>query len=305
MKLPTTALLLAASLHAAPALAQLPSSTRAMIDAAIESGDPEKVATVLELARTVHADDAAELDAIETSYKAAQAALAAREAREREQEVREASLFDHWSGEGQIGAFRSTGNNSSTGITAGLKLVRKGINWRHKLRALADYQRTSGVTTREQFLASYEPNVDLSQDLYAYALMQYERDVFQGYSARYAASSGLGYRVLDTASMQLEFKGGPAWRRTERVDGTTSSRLSALVAGDLDWKIAESIALTHDASAFIEADNTTIAATTGLDLAINSSLNARLSYSIEYDSAPPPGAVGTDTTSRFTLVYGF
>jgi putative salt-induced outer membrane protein len=305
MKLPMTALLLAASLHAAPALAQLPPSTRAMIDAAIASGDPEKVATVLELARSVHADDAAELDAIEIGYKDTQAALAAREAREREQQVRQAGLFDNWSGEGQIGAFRSTGNSSNTGISAGLKLVRKGIDWRHKLRALADYQRSNGVTTREQFLASYEPNVVLNDDLYAYALMQFERDVFQGYSARYAASAGLGYRVIDTPTMQLEFKGGPAWRRTERLDGTASSSVSALVAGDLDWQIAKSIALTQDASAFIEADNTTIAATTGLDLAINSALNARLSYSIEHDSAPPPGAVGTDTISRFTLVYGF
>jgi putative salt-induced outer membrane protein len=30
-----------------------------------------------------------------------------------------------------------------------------------------------------------------------------------------------------------------------------------------------------------------------------------LSYTIDYDSNPPPGAVSTDTLSRFTLVYDF
>ncbi|ABC62801.1 DUF481 domain-containing protein [Erythrobacter litoralis] len=300
-----TLLPLAAGLTATPALAELPDSTRAMIEAAIAKGDPDKVATVIDLAREVHPEDAAELDAIAAQFASQQQALAAEEAAAEEEAIREAGLFDNWTGEGQIGAFRSTGNSSNTGITAGLKLARLGIDWRHKLRGLVDYQRSNGITTREQFLAAYEVNYDLSGDLYAYALAQYERDRFQGFSARYSASGGLGYRVIENESMNLEVKAGPAWRRTERTNGTSSTRIAGLLAADFDWQIADTIAFTQDASAFVQSDNSTFIATTGLEAGLTDAIKARISYTVEHDTDPPPGAIKTDTLTRFTLIYGF
>ncbi|WP_284124952.1 DUF481 domain-containing protein [Parerythrobacter aestuarii] len=305
MRISLVVLPLAAGFLATPALAELPQSTRALIEAAIASGDAGKVATILDLAREVHPDDAAELDTIATEFASVQQTLAAQEAAAKEEQIRQAGVFDNWSGEGQIGAFRATGNSSNTGISAGLKLARKGIDWRHKLRALVDYQRSNGVTTREQYLAAYEVNYDISGDLYAYALAQYERDRFQGYSARYSASGGLGYRVLDTDTTSLEVKAGPAWRRTERVIGSTQSSLAGLAAADFDWQVAETIALTQDASVFLEGDNTSLIATTGLEAGLSGALKARVSYTVEHDTDPPPGAVKTDTLTRFTLVYGF
>ncbi len=55
----------------------------------------------------------------------------------------------------------------------------------------------------------------------------------------------------------------------------------------------------------IDSDNVSVLATTGLEATISSRLTTRLSYTIDYDSNPPSGAVSTDTLSRFTLVYGF
>ncbi|GAA4035660.1 DUF481 domain-containing protein [Parerythrobacter jejuensis] len=305
MRLMTLTLPLAAGLLTTPALAELPESTRAMIDAAIASGDADKVATVIELAREVHPDDIAEIDVIAAEFDARQLALAAEEAAAEEESIRKAGLFDNWKGEGQIGAFRSTGNSSNTGITAGLKLQRVGIDWRHKLRGLIDYQRSNGVTTREQFLASYEPNYDISGDLYAYALAQYERDRFQGFSARHSASGGLGYRVIENERMNFEVKAGPAWRRTERVNGTTDSRLAGLAALDFDWKIADTITLTQDASAFVQSGNSTFLSNTGIEAGLTGAIKARISYSVEHDTNPPAGAIKTDTLTRFTLIYGF
>ena len=168
-----------------------------MIDAAIATGDAGKVTTVLDLARTTNPDDATEIDAIASDFSKQQAAKAAEAAAAEEEAIRSAGLFDNWSGQGQLGAFRSTGNSSNTGLTAGLELNRTGIKWRHKLNALADFQRTNGVTTREQFLAAYEPNYQLNDRVFVYALGQYERDRFQGFSSRVVASGGVGYRVIE------------------------------------------------------------------------------------------------------------
>ncbi|MDP5103077.1 MAG: DUF481 domain-containing protein [Erythrobacter sp.] len=299
-----TALGLAAGIPST-AQAALPEPIRAIIDAAIATGDEAKVRTVIELARATNPADAAELDAIVDAYDAdletsAQAAAAARQ-----EAIRSAGLFSNWSGKGELGAFRSTGNASNTGITAGLALTREGIKWRHKLSGRADYQETEGVVTREQYRAAYEPNYKLSDRLYAYGLAQYERDPFQGFSARYSASGGLGYDVLTGPAMTLSVKAGPAWRRTELVDGTSSSSIAGLAAADFDWRLAETISVTQDARALVQSGSSTLVSDTGLVANVSGNLSVRLSYTIEHDTAPPPGAIKTDTLSRVTLIYDF
>lgn len=287
------------------ALAELPAPVRAMIDAAIASGDEGKVRTVIELAKQTNPDDADEIDGILAAYETDLAEAKAEEAAAKEEEIRSAGLFDNWSGQGQLGAFRSTGNASNTGITAGLTLERIGIDWRHKLTGLVDYQENNGVRTREQFLAAYETNYTISDRLFAYGLAQYERDTFQGFSARYSASGGLGYRVIDNDSMQLAVKAGPAFRQTEFVGGGSDSSLAGLGALDFDWQIAENITFTQDGTAFIQSGNSTYVSTTGLSAGLGGGLSASLSYTVEHDTNPPVGAVQTDTLSRITLIYDF
>jgi putative salt-induced outer membrane protein len=298
-----------------PALAALPEPVRAMIDAAIATGDEAKVRTVVDLAKQTNPDDVAEIDLILTGFETQLAEAKAAEAAAKVERIRTAGLFENWSGKGEFGAFRATGNSSNTGITTGLTVQREGIDWKHKLTARVDYQRANGVTTREQFLARYEPNINISDNFYVYALAQYERDRFQGFSGRYAVSGGIGYQALDKDDIQLSVKAGPAYRVTEFIDGRSESRIAGLVGLDFDWSITDRLKLTQDtnavaetggsAVAIIDSNNTTIDLVTGLNAKINSSLSARFSYAIEYDSNPPPGAVQTDTLSRVTLIYDF
>jgi putative salt-induced outer membrane protein len=276
-----------------------------MIDAAIASGDEDAVRTVIDLARATNPDDGEELDIILAGYDTELAAAQAQSAASAEAEIRSAGLFDNWSGQGQLGAFRSTGNASNTGITAGLSLERVGIDWRHKLTGLVDYQENNGVTTREQFLAAYEANYNLSDRLFIYGLAQYERDTFQGFSARYSGSGGVGYRVIDEDDMQLAVKVGPAYRQTQFVTGASDSSIAGLGALDFDWQIAENLKLTQDASAFVQSSNNTFVSTTGLTAALGGGLSASLSYTLEHDTDPPLGAIKTDTLSRITIIYDF
>lgn len=298
-----------------PAAAELPEAARAMIDAAIASGDAEQVEAVVTTARTAFPNDVAEIDAIWTAFEANQAELAAVEAAQEEREIRQAGLLENWSGEGQIGGFQSSGNTDEVGVSAALALNREGIDWEHRLRLAADYRRLDGATSREQFLASYEPRYQLSPRLFAFGLAQYERDRRQGYSSRYSVSGGLGYKVIDQENMELSVKAGPAYRVTEFVDGTETSRLAALFGLDFDWRVTDRITVTQDANSTVEtggealvivdSSNTTLTATTGLEVGVSDALRARLSWAVEYDSNPPAGAISTDTLTRFTLIYGF
>lgn len=300
---------------AAPVKAELPEAARAMIDAAIATGDEAKVATVLELARTTWPDDADELDDLENAYRTALTAQQAEAAEQERQAIRSANLFDRWSGEGELGAFQSSGNTDSVGVAASLKLKREGIDWSHLVRLRADYQRQNGTTSREQFLAAYEPRWQFDENLFAFGLAQYERDRIQGFSARYSVSGGLGYKIVDDEDLQLSVKAGPAYRVTEFTDGTSASRLAGLVGLDFDWQVLDRLKLTQDVNALAETGgqatiifdsaNTTINLVSGLDFQVSDRLRSRLSYQIEYDSNPPAGAVSTDTLTRATLIYGF
>lgn len=298
------------SLLACPAVAsaQLPEPVRAMIAKAQTTDDVEAMAVLIDLADETFPGNSEELNAIMRDFRtrvdAKMAANAEAEAQAEEQAIRSAGLFENWSGTGELGAFMSSGNADNTGVTATLALTKDGIDWRHKLAARADYQRSEGVTTREQFLASYEANYKISDRLFAYALGQYERDRFQGFSARYAVSGGLGYDVL-TDGPTLSVKAGPAWRRTELIGGGVTSDIAGLAAADFDWDIAENLTFTQDASAFVQSGSSTFVSDTGLQASISDAVSVRLSYTVEHDTDPPAGAVKTDTLSRITLIYGF
>ncbi|MEL6485588.1 MAG: DUF481 domain-containing protein [Pseudomonadota bacterium] len=286
------------------AMAELPEPVRAMIEAARANGDEATVRAVIDLAKQTNPDDVAQLDAILADYEG-DLALAAAEAAVAEQEaIRSAGLFENWSGKGELGAFMSTGNAENTGVTASLALVKEGIRWRHKLSGRADYQETEGTVTREQYLAAYELNYKINDRLFAYALAQYERDRFQGFSARYSASGGLGYDVL-VDGPTLSVKAGPAWRRTELTTGESTSNLAGLAALDFDWSISDSLTFTQDGSALVQSGSSTFISDTGLQVAMSDALSVRLSYTLEHDTAPPADAVKTDTLSRITIIYDF
>src|SRR5690606_5012147 len=300
---------------ASPAGAELPAPVRAMIEAAIATGDASKVSTVVQLAKQTNPDDIEEIDALQSAFQAAQRELAAAERARKEQEIRTAGVFDNWKGRGQLRGFRSSGNTENTGATLSLALNRRGIDGEHRVRATADYPRNNVRTSREQLLLAHAPRLQIANDLFVYGLAQYERDRFQGFSARYSVSGGLGYKLIDSSRAQLSLKAGPSWRQIELLDGTSESAFGALAGVDFDWQLANRLKLTQDANVvadtggaatvFVDSNSTSLLFTTGLEAKVSDSLSTRFSYTIDYDSNPPGNAVSTDTLSRFTLVYDF
>src|SRR3546814_17570007 len=97
-------------------------------------------------------EDAAEIEEQVVAYRAERQRLKDEAAAAARAKLAAAKFWENWKGEGQIGASQSSGNTSSAGLSAGLALARKGIDWTHKLRAQADYQRTNGKTSVERHL---------------------------------------------------------------------------------------------------------------------------------------------------------
>ncbi len=287
----------------------LPQAAREMVETAIATGDPDKVRTVIEIARETYPVGGAELDQLEAGFKVNRQRIAAAEEARKREALRNASPLEGWTGKGEFGALASNGNSEDLGVTAGLRASRVGISWRHRINARFDFQSSNGNTTRERYLLSYEPSFDLSEKAFVFGLAQFEKDEIQGFSSRYSTSSGVGYRPFDRDGLRLELKAGPAWRRTVLVDPMMESEddtyLAGLGAVELEWRVADSLTLTESANAFVHSGNSTFAALTGLEAGLGRRLKARLSYSIEHDTDPPENTKPTDTLSRISLIYDF
>lgn len=292
------------------AQAKLPEPVLKMIAAAEATKDPAQVAAVYAAAEAAYPEEVEALAKRKQTFDGMVEKWAEREALLAKEAIRTAGIFDRWEGKGELGAIRATGNSDDLGLTAALGVERIGIDWRHKVIAQADYQRSDGDTTRERFLLSYEPNFDIGESSFIYGLTQAERDRIQGYSSRFSVSGGLGHRVFDRENLALEIKAGPAWRTTRVIEeiepnADRESYFAGLGAMNFRWKFAPNLKFTQKASAFVQSGNDTYSSLTGVEAAMGSGLSARLSYRFVHDTNPPDDSVKTDTLSRITLIYDF
>jgi putative salt-induced outer membrane protein len=276
----------------------IPPPIRAMLDAAIASGNESEVATIVKYARAADPASGDSVLRIADEWKAVRA-------KDRETRIVRAGWTALWAGRAEVGGFVTTGNSDTAGLTGILDLTREGLEWRHKLRGQVDFQRSLGITTREHYLAAYEPNWKIDNRRYVYGALQYESDRFLGYTDRYSASTGAGYSAVQTSTLTLNLELGPAYRYTEFTDTTVESSIAARGNIDLDWKLTSGLTLRQDASAYLQRYNSTVSSTTAMAAKLIGPLSAQLSYTLQYESQPPIGRVSTDTTSRASLVYTF
>jgi putative salt-induced outer membrane protein len=276
-----------------------------MLAAAIASGKDGDVEAVAKLAKATNPDLAAEIDARVVAYRAERQRLKDEAVAAERARLAASKFWQNWKGEGQIGASQSSGNTKSVGLSSGVALARKGIDWTHKMRAQADYQRTNGETSVERYLVELEPQYRINDRAFAFGLGRWEHDRILGYDTRWNLSGGLGYKVVDNKKMTLSLKGGPAFRQTDFVNGNADTELTALAGLDFGWQLSPTLRLTQVASTIIGEANGSTSSLTALNAKLTGALSARIAYSAQIDTSPPPGIESVDTQTRFTLVYGF
>lgn len=283
----------------------LPLEIKQMIDTAIAGGDENTAKQVIAVARKVAPRGDKEIDAIERAWKDRLARKAAAVEEARLARLRNAGPFEIWSGNAEIGGFRSTGTTSSLGAFASLNLQRATINWTHKLTASADLQETNGQTSAERLLALWQPNYRFNKTSYAFGLAQFERDPFAGYDSRITLGAGFGYRPLNTRNLKLELEGGPAVRYTNPIDDMQRTHIVGRGSLNLQWQVTPTLKLSQQTALYLESDATNAVSTTALDTKLIGNLKARLSYNVRYEDNTPLGTDAINTQSRVTFLYDF
>lgn len=297
-------LAVSAALPAAPADPQVsagapvPPDVQAMLDAALASGNDSEVSVVAKYAVKAAPASAKTINDTVTAWR--EARTAAHEAK-----VEAADFLDLWEGKATLGGWLTTGNSPNVGLSAAVDLDREGLRWRHKLHLQVDYQESLHQTTRDHYLASYEPNYKVDARSYVYGTVQYESDRFSGYYNRYSVSVGAGYSAIKNPAMRLDLELGPAYRYTNFTDDTVENNIATRGSIDFSWKMSPAITITQKADAYYERFNSTLSSTSALNAKLFGPLAGQLSYNVRYENMPPVGRVTTDTITRASLVYTF
>jgi len=133
-----------AVISAAPAFADtpLPEAVTRMIEAAAVAGDPAALVNITDAAKAAYPGFGEAVDDLVRKLKAdAETQRIAR--------LQTLRFYQSWSGEGEVGASRTSGNTDDTTLAVGLQVKKEGLRWRHKFNAAAEYQRSQNVSGTE------------------------------------------------------------------------------------------------------------------------------------------------------------
>ena len=267
-----------------------------MVEAAARGGNQAKIDAVAAVARETNPESAAEIDGILARFAAERAA-------EREAKLREAGLFDNWSGLGQLGGALATGNSRTKSLSAGINLERKGLFWRHRLNALLDLVDSDGGVDQERILGGYQIDYQHSERTYVWARVEYERNQQAGINRRFAESAGIGWRAILPPPFGWDLEAGPAVRQTRYLN-YSENRIAGRAASRFRWNLSDNTAFTNDTAVFWDKAGS-LANTAALTSKLIGALSAQLSYNIAWEESPPAGRKSLDTISRASLVYDF
>jgi len=299
MRLLPVALLVTLALPAVAA--PVPKPVADMLRIAVDSGDQVLVQSMIRTAKTSNPDSSAEIDIL---YKRLMFTAEQR----RQARLRRQRYYQGWVGKGEFGAFDTSGQVNSTGITAGLSLVRDGLRWKQSFSAAVDYLHHNGVEERDRYFAGHQANYKINDRIYALGLASWEGNRAQGFNSRFIASVGAGVSVINRKTMSLSVEASPAVRETSYLNAGTDSALAARVAGNYHWDMTSRLTLTEAATYYKESRDETLTSEAALTMKLIGALSTRFSYRLqkENQSLPLPTAINTtDTTSRLSLVYTF
>jgi putative salt-induced outer membrane protein len=290
------------------AFADMPAQVKAMLDTAAAK-DSATLATVADIVKRTSPDAAADVDAYVSAYNKTQEST-------RAAKLESQSFLQGWSGQGNVGLSFTSGNTKNTNFYAGIGLTKESVSWRHNISALADLQKNNSIKNREKFGLTLQTSYKINDRLFAYGLVGWERDPFQGYSRRFTESLGLGYRVVSEDNMTWDVEGGPALRQTTLVGpkpffvpipkpNGKQNVLAARISSNFTYKFNDQLVFTNATGALINKGSDSLYSRSLLTASLTNRITAGFGFDVAHETKVFLPIKKTDTTTRFTLGYSF
>lgn len=314
------ALVLMAGFAGTPALGATPAGLEDMLKTAVANGDEATfdmlVATALETWPASRLDILKAASDIQNEWVAltfrnevaeAEAEAAAAEKRSRDRGIIYFLDPSLWNTTAQLGVSSSTGDTDEKSVALGLAMSRDfGEKWEHDLNLDFDLARSQGATTRRRILTRMNTVYKAWSRFFISNYFEADFNKFSGFDYRLIDSLAIGAQLLKTKRQSLRLEGGPGVRFNNFENSAeTSTEFLGRVSTTYDLKLTDNIDFKDQASMVFGTGSITFDNRASFGAQINSSLAARLSFQLQYDSDTPIDAAAWDTVTRATLVYKF
>jgi putative salt-induced outer membrane protein len=224
-----------------------------------------------------------------------------------------------WIGKGQLGFLDSRGNSDAESINGNIDALRYDGAWKNEFYLGGLYGKNSGIVAAERWETRLQSNYTISGDLFAFGGFRYEHDLFDGFQYQASATTGLGYKLIDTGDTKLTGQIGVGYRRLrpEEIfkdpDGAVTGRELQDTSGEaigtagLDFSHAftKTTVLTNKFLTEAGSDNTLLHDEIALAVKMSDKLALSVGYAITDNTKPPPGIKDLDTVATVNLVYSF
>jgi putative salt-induced outer membrane protein len=224
-----------------------------------------------------------------------------------------------WIGKGQFGFLNSRGNSDAESINGNIDMTRYDGAWKNEVFLGGLYGRSSHVVSAQRWETRLQTNYTISGDLFAFGAFRYERDRFDGFQYQASASSGLGYKFIDSDDTQLTGQVGAGYRRLrpedilKDADGVVTLRVlhdatgEAIGTARLDFSHAftRTTVLSNKFLMETGSANTLLHDDIALTVKMSEKLALSVGYGITDNTHPPPTLKKLDTVATVNLVFAF
>lgn len=202
----------------------------------------------------------------------------------------------------------TTGNSSTSTISAGGEHIIRPTLWLVKNRALFVRSTTSGTAVAEAMIYRFRAEREISARLSAFGELGFFRDKPAGITISTATGGGLLLKVVNDARQSLTADASLGYLNEHRTVGENISSPTYGASTAYKLKLSETSDLTDDfrlLGTFERADDWRMAHTIAVTAKINTLLSLKVSSLVRFANFPPPGFKKTDTTTSIALVAGF
>ena len=222
-----------------------------------------------------------------------------------------------WTGKGQGGLLISSGNSSATSLNAKLDLAETDGPWKNTVAVGGLYGKNSGITSGERLEGRYELDHTLSDRLFWFGSLGAIKDLFSGFNYQATATSGIGYKFINTADTKLAGLLGLGYQRlqtqtltkdaagavTQRINGPAKGDLVGTAGLTLEQTLTASTKLTDQLLVTSGSLNTALANDLALTVSMSDALALSLGYGIRYNTDPAAGVKKLDQVTTVNIVY--
>ncbi|MEM9291815.1 MAG: DUF481 domain-containing protein [Acidobacteriota bacterium] len=214
-----------------------------------------------------------------------------------------------WKGSAMLSYLGNTGNTESESLQASIAPIYGTETWEHRFKFGAEVNTEDRETTAERYEAFYEARWPLSEKVYLFGLIGFERDLFSAFERQWREVVGIGRQVVKTERHELDLSLAGGARQSEIADAPAGQEdeNEFIVRGFGSWKVTLSPTSTFQQTLVAEYGDlsTSIDSITALNASLTETIGLQLSYTVRHETDVPAMIDDTDTATAVALTYSF